>query len=100
MVYAAQHDDADAVFAFQLIKRRAGLAADLGLAFVQGLKADNDGSLVFFAGKTENGTPGFEHPICADSFVLEIQNWIDVEDVVLGENITLFHERSFYSLGR
>ena len=48
MIGAAQHDDADAVFALQLIERLPRLAAHLSLVFEQGLEAGFDGAFVFF----------------------------------------------------
>src|ERR1700734_2220424 len=99
MVHAAQHDDTNAVFALQLIKRGARLPTYLGLAFLQGLEADDDGTLILFAGETEHGAPDLEHLISADLFILEIQYRIEVEDVVLRKDIALFRECGLDSLG-
>jgi hypothetical protein len=54
MVNTAQHDDADPVFAFELIERLSRLPANLVLTLVQRFEADGDRPLILFAGGAED----------------------------------------------
>ena len=53
MIDAAQHDDADAVLALQLVERDARFATDVGFAAVERGKALRDGAVVLLTRQTE-----------------------------------------------
>ena len=66
MIDAAEHHDADAVFAFQLVECLARLPAYLGLALVQGFEAGGKSSLIFLACYSEYRPPRLEHLVGAN----------------------------------
>ena len=67
---------------------------------MQRFEAYRDGSLIFFAGETQDGPPGFEHLIGALLFILKVQYRIKVKDVVFREDVALFGECCFDYLRR
>ncbi len=100
VIHAAQHHDADAVLALQLVQRLAGLAANLGLAIEQGLESGVQRAFIFFAGKTQYRTPGLKHLVGTDSLILQIQDWIEVTDPIVSEDFTLLGKGRFDYLRR
>ena len=83
VINASQHDDANAVFALQLVERLARLAADFVLAIGERLKACLDGAIVLLARQAQQWRPCPIHLLGTYLSVLQIQNRIKVRDSVL-----------------
>jgi hypothetical protein len=100
MIRAPQHDDADAILAFQLIDDLAGAFANVAFVVFQCLESGFDGTIVFFVGQAEHRVEGLEHLEGEQLAVGEVQDRIDVLDIVLGENVVLFRESCFHGFRR
>ena len=68
VIRPAQHDDADAVLALELVHRLAGASADARVVLFERLEADLDGALVLLFRETENGVQAW-NICCANSFL-------------------------------
>src|SRR5215469_6335487 len=58
VIGAGQHDDADAVLAFELIEYLPRALANAGLVFSEGHESGLDGAIVFFRREPEYRLPG------------------------------------------
>ena len=61
MIRPAEHDDADAVLALELVEHLARAAADAGFVVLQRRESGLDGTVVFFLRKPENRLPRLQH---------------------------------------
>jgi len=100
VVGTAQHHDADAILALELVQNLAGSPADAGFVFRQRLVAGFDRAIVFFPRQSENRPPCLEHLTREQLAVGEVQHGGDVLYVVFGEDVVLFRERSLHSFRR
>src|ERR1700733_4809119 len=100
VVHAAQHDNADPVLTLQLIERLPCLTANVSLAIVQGLESSIESTFILFTGKSQDRTPRLQHLVGADSFVLQVENGININHPVLSEDVALLGERGLYYFWR
>src|ERR1700722_554731 len=98
MVRSAQHNDADAVFAFELVKNLTRPATDASLVILQRLVADLYRAVVLFLRQSEDRLPGLQHLMGEEFAVGKVQHRVHVLDIVLCENIILFRERGLHRL--
>ena len=96
----AQHDDADPVFALQLVEHLARSLANVGLVIRQRLEADFDRAVVLFQRQTHDWLPRLQHLMGEQFPVGEIQDRIYILHVVLGKDVVLFGECRLHRFGR
>ena len=65
MIDAAKHDNANAIFALKLVEGLARLPANVGFAFVQGLEARGEASLISSRALLQHRAPRLEHLVSA-----------------------------------
>src|SRR5215472_17459846 len=61
VIWACQHDDANAVFAFKLIEDLPRTLANTGFVFAQRGESRFHGAIIFLRRKPEDGLPSLEH---------------------------------------
>src|ERR1700743_204582 len=98
VIYPSQHDDPNTIFTLQLIKCLASLSADFALTVCQRFETHIESAFILFTAKPQHRTPCFEHLVGTDPLILEIQDWIDVGNAMLGKDIAFLHESGLYRL--
>src|SRR5215469_4005531 len=96
VIGAGQHDDADAVFAFELIEHLPRTLANAGFVFVQRRESRFHRAIVFLQRKPEDWLPGLQHLVGEELAIREVEHWIDVLQIVFGEDVIFLGERGFH----
>ena len=100
MIRPAQHHDADAIFAFQLVHHLASAPANAAFVVRQRLVAHLDRAVVFFLRQSKDRLPRLQHLVREQLAIGKVQDRIDVLHVVLGKDVVFLGKGGLHRFRR